>query len=256
MIINDLVSIITPMYNSENFITEMIESVIKQSYENWELLIVDDCSKDNSCKIVQDLSAIDGRIKLIKHINNKGPAEARNTAIRESKGQFIAFLDSDDIWMEDKLSLQLDAMKKANAPISCTAYDLFSHDLSTKYGTFEVPDHINYKSLLKMNYFSCDTVIIDKTKIQNITMVTNEKHEDYVTWLKIMKEAKTAIGVNKPLAIYRLSAKSRSSNKLDGIIKRFFIYYQIEHLGLFKSLWYSFFYIIKGIIKYRKKLLN
>lgn len=256
MIIDNLVSIITPMYNSEKFISEMIESVLKQNYFHWELLIVDDCSKDNSCKIVQDFSLNDSRIKLIKHTLNKGPAEARNTAIKESKGQFVAFLDSDDIWIEDKLSLQINAMKKVNAPISCTGYDLFSNDLSTKYGTFEVPEKIDYKSLLKMNYFSCDTVVIDKSQVTDIYMVANEKHEDYVTWLKIMKEAKTAIGINKPLAIYRLSDHSRSSNKLDGIIKRFFIYYRIENLGLFKSLWYSFFYIIKGVIKYRKKLLN
>lgn len=256
MIKDGLVSVITPMYNSEKFIKEMITSVIDQNYTNWELIIVDDCSSDSSCQIVDEYLKKDPRIKLIKHIENSGPAQARNTAIENSTGEFIAFLDSDDIWMKNKLNLQVNVMREKKVAISCTGYEIYSSDLTVKYGDFSVPEDIEYSDLLKLNYFSCDTVMINKRMLTDIKMTTSPMHEDYVAWLNFMKQAEKAIGINEPLAIYRLSDNSRSSNKIRGIFERFLIFKNIEHLGLFKSCYYSCIYTIKGFLKYKKKLIS
>lgn len=252
----NLVSIITPMYNCEKYVSEMIESVISQSYMNWELIIVDDNSNDNSCKIVLEYINKDSRIRLIKQDTNLGPAEARNIAIKNSNGKYIAFLDSDDIWHKDKLKIQLTYMVENNISVSCTSYQIVSEDLTKTYGDFIVPKYIDYKSMLKRNYFSCDTVIIDKEKIKDIYMETFQKHEDYITWLKIIKQVDIAHGIDNILAYYRIGAQTRSSSKMANIIPLFKVYYNKEKLGLFKSTYYLIYYCLKTLEKYRDKIIN
>ncbi|MGU8573755.1 glycosyltransferase family 2 protein [Clostridium perfringens] len=253
---NDLVSIITPMYNSQKYIEEMLKSVINQSYSNWELIIVDDCSIDDSCKIVEKYSKFDKRIKLIKQKKNKGPAESRNIAIKISKGRYIAFLDSDDLWHKKKLEVQINYMLDKSIALTCTSYEMVSEDFSKSYGIFRVKNKIKYSDMLKKNYFSCDTVVVDKYKVNNIFMENFEKHEDYVTWLKYLKETEFAYGIDKVLAYYRISNNSRSSNKFSNIKPLFKIYYNIEELGIIKTIKYLLLYCINAILKYKVKLIK
>lgn len=251
-----LVSIITPMYNSEKYISEMIESVLKQTYKEWELIIVDDCSTDNSYKIVNRYVNIDSRIRLIKLESNKGPSDARNVGIKNSNGRYIAFLDSDDLWKKNKLEVQINYMISNNEAVTCTSYEILSEGLEKKYGIFYVPNKITYEKMLKRNYFSCDTVIIDRNKINNYYMEYYERHEDYVTWLKIIKQVEYASGIKEVLATYRVYDNTRSSNKISNIIPQFKIYYNIEKLGLIKSLYYLVFVCSMSLIKYRGRLIN
>lgn len=252
----DLVSIITPMYNSEKYISEMIESVINQSYSNWELIIVDDSSIDTSCSIVENYILKNNKIKLIKQKTNNGPAEARNIGIRNSKGKYIAFLDSDDLWHKEKLKIQIKFMTENNIALTCTSYEIVSYNLKSSYGKFIVPSKITYKDMLKKNYFSCDTVVINKDYMKNINMESFEKHEDYITWLKYLKEVNLAYGISDVLAYYRISDNTRSSSKKNNIIPLYKVYYKFEKLGILKSGFYLLNYIIISIFKYRKKIIN
>lgn len=251
-----LVSVITPMYNGEKYLAEMIDSVINQTYDNWELVIVDDCSTDDSCKIVQEYIKRDNRIKLIKQKKNAGPAEARRVSIRNAKGKYIAFLDCDDIWMPEKLEKQIGYMESNGIAVTCTSYQIVSEDCKMVHKEFIVPSKIDYKMLLKQNYFSCDTVVINKEKIEKIEILTYEKHEDYLTWLNLMKKAEVAIGLQESLAIYRLRKNSRSTGKIDSAIKIGKIYREKENLTIFQTLYYTINYIVRGIIKYRNVLKN
>ena len=249
----ELVSIITPMYNSEKYIKEMIKSVREQSYTNWELLIIDDCSSDKSCSIVEKISSIDGRIRLIRQDANAGPAEARNKGIQEANGRFIAFLDSDDLWHKDKLKIQIKYMIEKKAAISCTGYNMISED-GVKISEFQVPEKLVYKDLLKKNSFSCDTLVYDKNMIESPVFIKYEMHEDYIAWLNLIKKSSLTVGINKSLACYRLRDGSRSSNKIKGIYYIWKIYRNFEKFNIFISLYYTLNYIINGVKKYYIKL--
>lgn len=246
-----LVSIITPMYNGEKYLGEMIESVVNQTYNNWELVIVDDCSTDGSCKIVEKYIKQDNRIRLIKQKKNAGPAEARRVSIKNAKGKYIAFLDCDDIWMSEKLEKQIGYMEKLDIPISCTSYHIASENLMNIYKGFIVPEKIDYRMLLKQNYFSCDTVVINRNHIKDIQIKSYTKHEDYLTWLGLMKQCKEAYGIKEALAVYRVRNNSRSKGKLDSALKMWKLYFEEEKLGVAGATYYTLGYILRGIIKYR-----
>lgn len=247
-----LVSVITPMYNGEKYLAKMIDSVINQTYGNWELVIVDDCSNDNSCKIVEQYIEKDNRIKLIKQKKNAGPAEARRVSINNAKGKYIAFLDCDDIWMPEKLEKQIGYMESKDVAVTCTSYSMGSENLSEIYKEFIVPQIITYKDMLKQNYFSCDTVVINKEKVRRIKIESSPKHEDYITWLGVMKEIEFAHGIQESLAVYRIRGSSRSTGKIDSAIKIWNVYKKYERLGVLKSSYYTTHYMVRGILKYRK----
>ena len=246
-----LVSVITPMYNGEKYLGEMIDSVIGQTYDKWELVIVDDCSTDGSCKIVEEYIKRDNRIRLIKQKKNTGPAEARRVSIKNAKGKYIAFLDCDDIWMPEKLEKQIRYMESKDIAVTCTSYQIASEDLKQVYKNFIVPEKIDYKILLKQNYFSCDTVIINKEKFKGIRIKSYAKHEDYLTWLGIMKQCKEAYGIKECLAIYRVRRNSRSTGNVDNVVKMWEILFLEEKLGAVRSSYYTIGYIIRGLVKYR-----
>lgn len=249
-----LVSIVVPMYNAELYIEETINSVLKQTYTNWELIIIDDCSIDRSCKIVQKYTELDKRIKLIKQNSNGGPAKARQRGIDYANGSYIAFLDSDDIWIEYKLEKQIGYMEQTGIEVTCTSYSIYNSTLDKKYSDFIVPKEITYYTLLKQNFFSCNTVVINKDKICNIVMVEYDKHEDYLTWLNLMKIVEVAHGLEEVLAIYRLRKESRSTGKLESALKMWHIYRVREKLNIYKSLYYIINYMVRGIVKYRNAL--
>jgi len=247
--LNYLVSIITPCYNSQYFITNTVESVIQQTYENWELLIIDDGSKDDSKNIIAHYSNKDPRIKLISLEKNQGPAHARNIGIEMARGRFIAFLDSDDLWNRNKLETQINFMLKNNIPFSFTSYQKIKNDGNPVGKTVIAPKILNYTDLLKSCPIGCLTVVYDQSKIGKHYMPDFLKAQDYALWLKILKTGINAIGIEENLAFYRIRKSSISRNKLFKAYFQWKIYRKQEKISLTKSLYLMFFYTFYGFKK-------
>nr|WP_255209662.1 glycosyltransferase family 2 protein [Geobacillus kaustophilus] len=245
----ELVSIITPVYNAEDHIKTTVYSVINQTYKNWEMLLINDCSTDNSERIILDLVKKDQRLRYLKLEKNSGVAIARNKGIENAKGKYIAFLDADDVWLPNKLSTQIDFMKKYDVSFSFTSYELIDMYGKKLNKIINVPKEISYEELLKGNIIGCFTVIYDKDRIGTINM-PSVKHEDYVTWLSILKKGHRAYGINEILGYYRKTTTSLTRNKLKSAIWTWNIYRKSEKLSLAKSTYYFANYIIKGIIKH------
>ena len=249
--INNLVSIITPSYKSEKFISQTIKSVLKQTYQNWEMIIVDDVSPDNSNKIIEWYIKKDSRIKLIKLEKNSGPAITRNAGIKEAKGRYISFLDADDLWLPKKLEKQISFMNENDIVLSYSSY--YSIDEKDRnLGMFITKEQVNYSDLLKTNNIGCLTAIYDTAKIGKLFMPNIIKRQDYGLWLKILKIIGETKGIIEPLAIYRIRENSVSSNKFKAAKYQWKIYREVEKLGLVKSLYYFTYYVYNGIRKYKK----
>jgi len=248
---NNLVSIITPSYNSSRFISQTIESVLSQTYQYWEMLIIDDCSMDNSNDIISKYTKEDNRIKLIKLETNNGPAVARNIGIKEAKGQYIAFLDSDDLWKPKKLEKQIKFMKENKLWLTYSAYDRIDKN-NNILNNKSVKEVINYEDMLKSNHIGNLTGIYDCTKMGKLYM-DDIGHEDYLLWLKIMKQIETTQGINESLAQYRVLTDSLSSNKIKALKWQWHIYRNIVKLNVFDSSYYLLHYIYNAIIKRNKR---
>lgn len=217
---NDLVSIITPAYNCAEVISETIESVINQTYENWEMIIINDCSTDNTAEIAKKYCKKDSRIKLVCMENNSGSADARNRGIKLSRGKYIALLDSDDLWKPEKLSRQISFMRSKQCAFSFSAYDVFRDPAETRRKIFKVPKSITYNQYLRNSIIGCLTVIIDKEKIPEFHMERGYL-EDTLTWMYYLRKGIIAYGLNENLASYRVISGSKSSNKFENA-KRFY----------------------------------
>ncbi len=246
-----LVSIITPAYNAEAYIAETIASVLAQTYTNWEMLIVNDCSQDNTAEIVQSYAAKDKRIKLINLKQNSGAAAARNTAIQNAKGRYIAFLDSDDLWKKEKLQKQIEFMQQNGYAFTYTSYEHFKEVKENIQNQVQIPKSLNYKQALKGNKIGCLTVMLDRKQIANIHFTT-QKHEDYILWLNILKQGITAYGMQESLALYRTgNSKSVSSNKLQSALWTWNVYRNSQRLSVVKSMYYMWFYVVSGLRKHK-----
>ncbi|MGN6711819.1 glycosyltransferase family 2 protein [Anaerocolumna jejuensis] len=246
---DDLVSIITPMYNAERFVSNAIQSVLMQTYTKWEMIIVDDGSIDQSYKIASEHKNTDNRIHIIRLERNYGISYARNRAISQAKGKYIAFLDSDDIWLPNKLRTQVEIMERSNAAFCFSSCYVIDQNGDNVRKIRKVPDKINYHELLYGNVIPCLTVMINRNKI-GIIDFKNIRHEDYAAWLEILKHIDTAaLGIQMPLAKYRISKNTVSANKFKSILWVWNIYRKEQQFGIFKS-WY---YIIASTIKAIKK---
>lgn len=217
---SELVSVITPAYNCESTISETIESVLAQTWSNWEMLIVDDCSTDATNQMVKEYANVDERIKLIRLEKNSGSAVARNTAIRHAKGRYIALLDSDDLWKPQKLERQISFMQDHQYGFTFTAYDVFRDQTERKRKVFEVPPSIGYWKYLCNSIIGCLTVVVDKEQIPDFHMEAGYL-EDILTWMYYLRCGFTAYGLNENLASYRVASHSKSGNKIKNA-KRFF----------------------------------
>lgn len=246
---SELVSIITPVYNAERYIKQAIDSVISQTYESWELILVDDCSQDSSRLIIEEYSKLEKRINFISLKNNKGVATARNAGIQLAKGKYIAFLDSDDLWLPQKLERQISFMYKQNASMSFTAYELINEYGEKLNKIVDVPAFVDYRGLLKGNVIGCSTVMIDREKINNFQFPIL-KHEDYVAWLKLLKNNLSACGLNEVLVYYRKVNNSLSANKFKSAKWVWNIYKNIEELPYITCCYYFINYAIRGILKH------
>ena len=247
---NELVSIITPCYNSEKFLDECISSVLNQTYQNWEMLIVDDNSSDNSSILIKSYSKKDERIKPLYLNDNIGAAMARNKAISKAKGKYLAFLDSDDVWLPKKLEVQTNFMKKNNCSFVFSSYSVISDDDKPKY-TISVPETITYKKYLKNTIIGCLTVMLDKEKFKKIEMPNLRSSHDMALWLNLLKQEKYAYGIAQDLAIYREHKSSNTSNKVRAIYDVWNVYRKHEKLNLFYSIYNFVFYAINA---FRKRL--
>ena len=246
---NSLVSIITPSYNSAKFIKQCIESVIAQTYTNWEMLIVDDFSRDDSCLVIKELAKKERRIKCFLLDENIGAAKARNVAIRKAKGKYIAFLDSDDLWEPQKLEIQISFMEKEDIAFSFSTYQPISEDGLKLYSIIHVPKVVTYSSYLKNTIIGCLTVIIDREKTGDFEMPNIQSSHDMALWLLIMRRGFDAYGLDENLARYRIVSTSNTANKWRAAKDVWRVYRQFEKLSFFYSIWCFLNYAFNAIIK-------
>lgn len=244
-----LVSIITPVYNAERFLSETIKSVKNQTYENWELLLVDDCSKDNSVSIIKEFQKNDHRIKYIKLEKNSGASVTRNTGIKNAKGRFIAFVDSDDIWESNKLEIQIKYMLDKKLGFTFTSYRYMKENGTKTNKIAKAPNKINYNGLLKNTIIGCSTVVIDRKIIGDFLMPLVKKGQDTATWLMILRSQKYAYGIEEVLVDYRLVGNSLSSNKIKALKRTWNTYRNVEKLNIFKCTYVFGFYVFNAIKK-------
>lgn len=242
------VTIITPLYNCSEFLDETLNSVLVQTYQNWEVIMVDDCSSDNSVLIAQEFVEKDHRIKLIQLEKNSGAAVARNKAIEAATGRFIAFLDSDDLWMPNKLEKQVQFMLDQNIAFSFSAYEKID-EKGVPFDIVSVPEKINYKQLLKTNVIGCLTAMYDVEQLGKVYMPVNTKREDFATWLTILKQVDYAYGMPDVLAQYRVYASQSSAKKTKMAKENWRLYRDIEKLGLSKSAYYFLHYAVRGVLR-------
>lgn len=251
---NPLVTVITPTFNSEQFISSTIESVLNQSFKNWELIVVDDNSSDTTCEIVKGYTYQYCKIKLIKLNQNKGAAHARNTALKNSSGRFIAYLDSDDLWHQDKLKEQIEFMVSNSHGFSCTSYTVINEDGSSLNKTIKMKNHLSYKGFLLNNLIQTVGVVVD-TKIvpKSLLVMPNlRRRQDAATWLQILKSGYTCYGLNLDLAYYRRTSGSLSSNKFKAVKGVWYLYRKVEKLPLFSSIYFFTRYAILAVWKRSK----
>ncbi len=245
----NLISVIIPSYNASNYIKYTISSVLNQTYKYFEIIIVDDCSTDNTVEEIKKIIFSDKRIRFFQLKKNLGVSYCRNFAISKAKGEYYCFLDSDDIWDKNKLELQLNFMKKNNYLFSFTSYRLIDFNNSIIKNKISVPKKINYNRLLKENSIACLTVMINR-KLFKKDLFENAHHEDYIAWLSILKEERYAYGLNTTLASYRKTKNSISANKFKSSMWVWNIYRNIEGLSLFKSFYSFIHYSVRGFLKH------
>lgn len=234
-----MVSIITPVYNAAEYLPETIKMVQEQTYKDWELLLVDDCSQDNSCQVVEEIlsKCPDSRIQLLRQEKNQGAAKARNRGLKEARGRYIAFLDADDIRLPKKLEKELDFMEKKGAGFVFTAYEFGDEEAKGTGKVVQVPETLTYQQALSRTVIFTSTVLLDRERIPHRLMeMPPVPSEDSATWWQILKEGYIAFGLNQVLVVYRRPPKSLSSNKLVAIKRIWFLYRRVEKLSLMASI--------------------
>lgn len=250
-----LVSIIMPSYNTGSFIEETINSVISQTYKNWELIIVDDCSTDNTDEVVSTFQ--DERIKYFKNEENSGAAISRNKAISESKGKYIAFLDSDDLWVAEKLTKQISFMEENDYSFTHTQYIQIDENSKPLGVTISAPKHIRKKGFFLYCWAGCLTVIYNAEKVGLVQIEDLEKRNDYAFWLKITKKCDCYL-LKENLAMYRRRKDSISNVGIKELIKHHYKLYKLgEKMNPVSSLFFTGVNIVFGSFKkifYVKKM--
>ncbi|MED2941887.1 glycosyltransferase [Bacillus swezeyi] len=244
-----LISVITPSYNAEEFIGKTIQSVINQSFPDWEMIIADDCSTDGTRDILKRCEEEDERIHAIYLEKNQGAAAARNAALNKAKGRYVAFLDSDDIWKKEKLEKQLAFMKEHQHAFTFTAYEMISQNDEPLHKSVKAPERLTYDDVLKNTIIGCLTVMLDREQTGGIQMPNIRTRQDLATWLSVLKRGFKAYGLNEPLAEYRIVDTSISRNKWKAAQKTWYVYREIERLHLMKATWCFVHYAKNAVMK-------
>ena len=242
-----LLTVIMPTYNAARFVAESIDSVIAQTIEDWELVIVDDASTDLTTKVVAAYQEQDSRIRLISQPQNLGPAHARNRALDHARGELIAFIDSDDIWYPQKTAMQLSAMRRSHADISYTSYKRRHHG-ATDGVLVNVPPRVDYATMLRRNLIACSTAIVRRETCGALRMPLIKRRQDHGYWLALLRDgSRSAIGVSEPLVWYRLHPDSLSANKLIAARYSWKLLREVECFSAGRSLWLFSGYAIEAL---------
>ena len=244
-----LITVVMPNYNGQRFVEQAIDSVLAQTYTNFELIVVDDCSTDASLQLVEKKAAGDSRIRVITMDHNSGVANVRNTGIREAKGEYIALLDNDDLWTPDKLERQL-AIAENGAEIVYCSYDFIDEKGNPVGKPFIVPSQTNFNKMLALNAIGCSTSFIRADFMKAHPFSQGFYHEDYALWMELLRVCPTASGDREVLMHYRLVSGSRSNKKGNAAKKRWNIYRKALKLDVFTSVWAFVRYAVNGVIKY------
>lgn len=246
-----LVSIITPVYNSQEFIDETLDSVLAQTYTNWEMLLIDDCSSDRSVQIVQHRREQDPRFKLIQLAENSGSGVARNEGIKQASGKYIAFLDSDDIWVPEKLSLHVRFMEEHDSVFSHTSYGYLNEAGETINNTYHVSRNpVGYRDLLKRTEISCLTAMYNQEALGKKYMPDVRRKQDYGLWLSILRGGEVSLPLDKELAFYRQRKGSATSKKHLLILQHIAFLRKYESLSLLSATYYTMHWLVRGVFKY------
>ena len=255
---DDKVTVVTPTWNSSKYIRETIKSVQAQTYQNWEMIIVDDSSTDNTIELVKEISEKDARIRLIEQKENQGAAVARNIAVQKGTGRYVAYLDSDDRWKPRKLERQVQFMKEKGCSFSCTSYEVIDSTGKSMNKVVYMLDKVDYKGFLTNNLLQTVGIMVDTNKVRKkyLEMPNIRRRQDAATWMQILKAGYPCYGLHEVLAEYRRTPNSLSSNKLKAAIGTWKLYRRIERLPFLFSCYcflrYAFLAVWKRI--YRKKI--
>lgn len=244
------ISIIMPAYNAEKYLMTAVQSVRSQTWENWELLIIDDGSVDSTPEIASACAEEDPRIRYIRNKVNLGVSGSRNEGIRRASGEWLAFLDSDDRWEATKLEKQMKAARANSAVFLYTGSAFMDENGKRKQWCLEVPETVGFRALLRQNVISCSSVLIRKKYMKPFPEMEISIHEDFAVWLQILKEKGIkAYGINEPLLVYRVHAGSKSGNKRKAAGMTFRVY-RLIGLPLWKSIFCFLCYTWNGLRKY------
>lgn len=244
-----LITVVMPNYNGHRFVEQAIDSVLSQTYQDFELLIVDDCSEDDSLQLIKQKAQSDSRIRVIALEKNVGVANARNVGIREAKGKYIALLDNDDLWTADKLECQL-AIAEKGADIVYCSYDFIDEQNNEVKKPFIVPKQTNFNKMLASSVISCSTSFIKTELMQAHPFNPEFYHEDYVLWMELLRVCPTAYGDEKVLMHYRQVTGSRSNKKGNAAKERWNTYRKALSLNIATSMWAFVRYAVNGVMKY------
>lgn len=245
-----LVSIITPVYKAERVIGETIRSVQAQTYRHWEMIFIDDCSPDHSAQVIQQLAAEDSRIRYHRLERNSGAAVARNKAISLAKGEYLAFLDSDDLWAPEKLERQLAFMSGHQAAFSFTRIQMIDAEGKIVKADVPIPDKADYKYLLRHTVIATSTVVVNRRLTGDFSMPLRRGGQDYATWLQLLRTIDYAYGLNECLTSYRTGGQSLSSNKFKSIQQVYTIQTEDEHIGKIPAAFNTLCFCIYAFKKY------
>lgn len=247
---DELVSVIVPVYNAETFILETIDSVERQTYPLWELLLVEDGSSDGTAAVIEEYvrQNQESRIRLIRQPSNMGAARARNRGLKEAKGRYIAYLDADDLWAPRKLELQLGLMEARGAAFSFTGYEFADEQAKGMGKVVRVPRTLSYRQALSNTTIFTTTVMFDTEKIpKELLEMPVMKSEDTALWWKVLRSGYTAYGLDENLALYRRAGKTLSSNKLEAIRRVWKLYRDAEGLDIVRSAWHFCFWAVRAV---------
>ncbi len=249
-----MVSVITPTFNSEQFIAKTITSIVEQTYQHWELIIVDDASTDKTRTIIEAFAKKDNRITLITHAQNQGAGIARNTAVKNAKGDYIAFLDADDLWRPNKLEIQLQFMKENNVNVCFSSYELINENGESLNKIIEALPSLSYKKQLKCNYIGNLTGMYNAKALGKLPISKLRKRQDWVMWLDILKKAGMAKGIKESLAYYRVRKESMSASKMELITYNYLVYRKALGFGFIKSTIYLLRFLYEYFIIKSKQI--
>lgn len=245
-----LVSIIVPVYNAAKYLDRTIQSIFLQTYKHFEIVMVDDLSKDTSAEIIAKYIPEHPEIVYYLQDKNMGAAVARNTALKLARGRYVAFLDSDDEWLPEKLEKQLELMRDNSVAFSYTAIEMIDEEGHLVKGKREVRETVDYKFLLRNTMIATSSVVIDRNALGDFRMPLRRSGQDYATWLQLLRNGTVAYGINEVLVRYRVSNNSLSSNKFKSIKQVWEIQTQNERIGRISASFHIVCFVFNALKKY------